>query len=58
MTGCPKGGHNQIVKAGKIWDKQRWKCKACGFQFTRSTQEADHYGRKVWLCFYTAMVFQ
>ncbi len=44
MTECPKCGHNQIVKAGKIWDKQRWKCKACGFQFTRSTAR----GRPLW----------
>ena len=44
MTACPKCGHNQIVKAGKIWGKQRWKCKGCGYQFTRNTPR----GRPVW----------
>ena len=44
MTECPKCRHKQIVKAGKIWNKQRWKCKGCGYQFTRNTPR----GRPVW----------
>jgi len=44
MARCPKCGHNQIVKAGKIWGKQRWKCKGCGYQFTRDTPR----GRPIW----------
>lgn len=44
MEQCPKCSHNQIVKAGKIWGKQRWKCKKCGHQFTRDTPR----GRPIW----------
>jgi insertion element IS1 protein InsB len=44
LARCPKCGHNQIVKAGKIWGKQRWKCKGCGYQFTRDTPR----GRPIW----------
>jgi len=35
MTACPKCTHQHIVKAGKVGDKQRWRCRGCGYQFTR-----------------------
>ncbi len=44
MSKCPRCDHNHVVKAGKIWGKQRWKCKECGYQFTRSTPR----GRPLW----------
>ncbi len=44
MIECPKCGHEGIVKSGRIWGKQRWKCKKCGFQFTRATSR----GRPLW----------
>ena len=31
---CPKCGAKSVIKNGKIWGKQRFKCKDCGFQFT------------------------
>jgi transposase-like protein len=31
---CPKCNQEHVVKNGIIWDKQRFKCKECGFQFT------------------------
>ena len=37
MPICPKCTHEHVVKAGKVEDKQRWRCRACGYQFTRLT---------------------
>ena len=37
MTGCPKCSFSQIVKNGHSRGKQRYRCKSCGFQFTRTT---------------------
>ncbi len=34
---CPKCQHEQVVKNGHALDKQRWKCKKCNYQFTRTT---------------------
>ena len=34
---CPRCEHEQCVKNGKVEGKQRYKCKSCGFQFTRLT---------------------
>jgi len=31
---CPKCNQEHIVKNGIIWEKQRFKCKECGYQFT------------------------
>src|SRR5687768_16907741 len=36
--------HEHVVKAGKVEDKQRWRCRACGYQFTRITPR----GRPLW----------
>ena len=44
MAICPKCTHEHVVKAGKIGDKQRWRCRACGYQFTRITPR----GRPLW----------
>ena len=30
MAICPKRTHEHVVKAGKVKDKQRWRCRACG----------------------------
>lgn len=37
MMHCPKCAKNNSVKAGFINGKQRYKCKNCGFQYTRKT---------------------
>jgi transposase-like protein len=44
MTACPKCMYQHVVKAGKVGDKQRWRCRGCGYQFTRTTPR----GRPVW----------
>ena len=44
MAICPKCTHEHVVKAGKIGDKQRWRCRACGYQLTRLTPR----GRPLW----------
>ncbi len=37
MQHCPKCSSEQIVKNGIHLNKQRFRCKQCGFQFTRTT---------------------
>jgi transposase len=44
MDACPKCTHPHVVKAGKARGKQRWLCRGCGYQFTRSTRR----GRPPW----------
>ena len=34
---CPKCKAAEVIKSGKILEKQRYKCKKCLFQFTRLT---------------------
>lgn len=34
---CPKCQQENPVKNGFVKGEQRWKCKACGFEFTRLT---------------------
>ncbi len=41
---CPKCNHDYTIKSGKVKGSQRWKCKGCGFQFTRTTPR----GRPLW----------
>lgn len=36
MEKCYKCGSTQIVKNGKVFGWQRYKCKDCGYQFTKS----------------------
>ena len=44
MSTCPKCQHHHIVKAGKVGDKQRWRCRGCRYQYTRITPR----GRPLW----------
>jgi transposase len=44
MDACPKCTHPHVVKAGKARGQQRWLCRGCGYQFTRTTPR----GRPVW----------
>jgi len=44
MDACPKCTHPHVVKAGKARGKQRWLCRGCGYQFTRSALR----GRPLW----------
>jgi transposase-like protein len=37
MKECPKCGTVEIVKNGTHLNKQRYRCKSCGLQFTRAT---------------------
>ena len=37
MPICPKCGCSEVVKNGQHLGKQRYRCKLCGFQFTRTT---------------------
>ncbi len=34
---CPKCHASTVYRSGKILGKQRYRCKNCGFQFTRTT---------------------
>ncbi|MDR2744408.1 MAG: helix-turn-helix domain-containing protein, partial [Desulfovibrio sp.] len=38
MSECPKCHSHDIIKNGQHLGRQRHRCKACGFQFTRSTR--------------------
>ncbi|MCC5920572.1 MAG: helix-turn-helix domain-containing protein [Cyclobacteriaceae bacterium] len=31
---CPKCNHDQSTKSGVLNNRQRWKCKKCGYHFT------------------------
>ena len=31
---CPKCAYKEVVKAGNVKGKQRYKCKSCGYHFT------------------------
>ena len=44
MATCPKCAHQPIVKSGKVAGTQRWLCRGCGYQFTRTTPR----GRPLW----------
>jgi len=44
MDACPKCTHPHVVKAGMARGKQRWRCRGCGYQFTRTTRR----GRPLW----------
>jgi len=41
---CPKCNHDHIIKSGRVKGSRRWKCKGCGFQFTRTTPR----GKPIW----------
>lgn len=44
VDGCPKCGESTIIRNGKIQCGQRWKCKSCNFQFTRTLPR----GKPLW----------
>ena len=44
MAACPKCAHHHVVKSGKVGGTQRWLCRGCGYQFTRTTPR----GRPLW----------
>jgi transposase len=44
MTACPRCAHWHVVKSGKVRSTQRWLCRSCGYQFTRTTPR----GRPLW----------
>ena len=37
MPACPKCSCSEVVKNGKHLGRQRYRCKACTFQYTRTT---------------------
>ena len=37
MPTCPKCKYAEVVKNGKHLGRQRYRCKSCAFQFTRTT---------------------
>ena len=42
---CPKCGSEEIVKSGIVKDRQRFKCKNCGYYFTvqKLGKQIDNY---------------
>jgi transposase-like protein len=44
---CPKCGGNEKTKAGFVSLVQRWRCKHCQCQFTRSTPKGRPTGGKL-----------
>ena len=36
MPSCPKCGYSEVVKNGKHLGRQRYRCKSCMFQFTKT----------------------
>ena len=46
-TICLKCGHEQAVKSGHARGKQRYKCKQCGYQYTRCTPKGRPFKDKV-----------
>jgi transposase-like protein len=43
---CPRCAHTHCIKNGKVEKRPRYKCKSCGFQFTRLTPG----GYPLWQC--------
>ena len=46
-TICLKCGSKEAVKAGKARGKQRYKCKSCSYQYTRTTPKGRPFKDKV-----------
>ena len=44
MAACPTCAHQLIVKSGKVRGSQRWLCRGCGYQCTRTLPR----GRPLW----------
>jgi len=43
---CPKCAHDHIVKNGHVKEKQRWKCRNCGFEWTLDKPRGAHPAAK------------
>jgi len=46
MENCPKCNHTKIIKNGFACGQQRYKCKACNYQFTQTSLER---GKPLWM---------
>lgn len=46
QTKCPKCDHDHIVKNGHVKGTQRWKCRGCGYEWTRTTPRGVHPAAK------------
>ena len=43
---CPKCSQTQVIKNGHVQAVQRWKCRACGYEFTRTTPRGEPAAKK------------
>jgi transposase len=43
-SSCPKCKDRNIIKSGFVGGDQRWKCKACSYQYTKTEKR----GRPLW----------
>ncbi|RKU12088.1 IS1 family transposase, partial [Candidatus Poribacteria bacterium] len=46
MKSCPRCQNKHFVKNGFVNEAQRYKCKACGYQWTRTTPRGYPPGHK------------
>ena len=46
MKHCPRCQHTHFVKNGCVTEKQRYKCKACNYQWTRTTPRGHPHAHK------------
>lgn len=44
---CPKCNSIEVVKNGNVRGKQRYKCRVCGYQFSRNGQKGKSIGAKL-----------
>ena len=45
---CPKCGSDNKVNKGKVKEKQRYKCKQCGCNYTQLYQHGYRLDKKLW----------
>ena len=45
-TACPVCGGTVLIRSGHTCGRQRWRCKGCGRQFTRTTPRGKSAGMK------------
>src|SRR3954469_10843306 len=45
-TACPVCGGTVLIRSGHACGRQRWRCKGCGRQFTRTTPRGKPAGMK------------
>ena len=43
---CPKCAQTHVSKNGHVQAVQRWKCRACGYEFTRTTPRGEPAAKK------------